>query len=303
MSGTINRAAFAAMQWPGIKRIFGMSYNPREMQCSKIFETKSSDKAYEEDVLASGFGLVPEKTEGGPISYDSHAQGYTKRYQHITYGMGYIITREEDEDNKYASVQKGRTRALANSFKETKETVHSNIFNRAFNSSYTGGDGKELLALDHPITGGTFANELSTPADLSEVSLEDLLILLDGAVDERGLQIVLKPKRLIVPRQLKFSAERIVGSERQSGTANNDINAMRSLGLFTDGAMVYHYLTDADAWFVQTDADAGLTCYQRRNLEFKDDSDSDTENRKYMGTERYSVGWSDPRCLFGSAGS
>lgn len=300
----MTRADFAKAQWPGIKSWFGHNYAEKDLECTKIFKVKSSDKAYEEEVQVTTFGLVPTKSEGGPFAMDAVKQGFTKRYTSVTYAMGFMVTREEDEDNKYPALQTARTQALASSFRKTREQVGANVLNRAFNSSYLGGDAKELCATDHPLQhGGLFSNELATPASLSEASVEDLMIQISQAVDERGLLIGLKPRKLVVPPALHFKAQRILGSTNQSGTANNDINVLRALSLLPEGAMVFHWLSSGTAYFILTDAPSGLTHYKRREMDFQSTVDKDTENRIYRGSERYAFGWTDPRGVYGSAGA
>lgn len=290
--------------WPGIHAWWGLEYNKHPLEWQTVFDTReASQKAYEEDVEATGFGLAPVKGEGAAISYDSHTQGATTRYTHVVYGLGFNVTEEEEDDNLYEQLARGRTSALAFSMRTTKEIVHANVLNRAFNSSYTGGDGVELCATDHPTLDGTQANELSAGADLSEAALEDMLILIDGAKNTRGLQIGLMGTKLIIPRQLRFEAERIVNSNLRPGTADNDLNAIRSLNTLPDGVVMNHFLTDTDAWFVKSNAPNGLTHFNRRALRFEKDSDFDTSNKKHKATERYSAGWTDWRGLFGSPGS
>jgi len=289
--------------WPGLHALFGTSYNDVPLQHTKVFEVVSSEKNYEEMVELAGFGLAPVKTEGGSISYDTHSQGPTTRLTHVTYGLGFIETIEAVEDNLYEGRATSRTKMLARSMRITKETVLANIINRAFNSSYTGGDGKEMIATDHPTLNGTQSNELTVAADLSEASLEDLLIQIMNATDSRGLRVKLMGKKLIVPPNLAFEAERIVKSNLQNDSANNAINAVKSMGLLPEGVMVWHYLTDTDAWFIKTDAPDSLKLFNRRAVSFAKDSDFDTDNFKHKATERYIGGWGDWRGMFGSAGA
>lgn len=288
--------------WPGLNALFG-TYKDLPYQHSEVFDTSTSDKSYEEDVELTGFGLAPVKSEGGSISYDSHTQGPTTRYTNVTYGLGFIETIEAVEDNKYKDRATKRTKMLARSMRVTKETVMANIVNRAFNSAYTGGDGLELISTAHVTVNGTQSNELTVAADLSEASLEDLFIQIMNATDSRGLRIRLMPKKLIVPPNLCFEAERIIKSNLQNDTANNAINAIKSKGLLPEGVMVWHYLTDTDAWFIKTDAPDGLKLFNRRALSFSKDSDFDTDNFKHKATERYVGGWTDWRAIFGSEGA
>ena len=288
--------------WPGVKAFFGKTYKEKPMVCDQVFSKMTSDKAYEEVVEETGFGLAPQKAEGASVSYDTDAQGYTTRFTNVTYGLGAIITREAIEDNQYESVASRKAAKLARSMRQTKENVHANVLNRAFTAAYAGGDGKELLATDHPSLVGNQSNELGVSADLSEASLEDLLILIRQATDSRGLRIQLEGQKLIVPPALSFEATRIVSSVNQSGTANNDINAMRALGLLPGGVVIWDYLSDTDAFFVTTDAPEGLLSFQRRALALSQDNDFDTENARMKATERYSVGWGDWRGVYGSPG-
>lgn len=289
--------------WPGLMKIFGNSYEDQQLGHTQVFDMGTSDKAYEEDQELAGFGLAPIKPESGSISYDTTVNGFIKRYTNVTYGLGFIVTEEAIEDNQYKAQAEKRTRALKRSMRHTKETVHANILNRATDSNYTGGDGKELLATDHPTANGTQSNELATAADLSEASLEDIFIQIMNATDTRGLRIALKPRKLIVPPALAFEATRIVKSDLQNDTANNAINAMKSMGILPEGVMTWSFLTDTDQWFVKTDAPDGLKSLQRRALSFEKDSDFETGNFKHKATERYSAGWSDWRALYGSPGA
>jgi hypothetical protein len=282
---------------------WGRNYSEHPMEWKQVFDEESSSKAYEEDQELTGFGFAAVKDQGSAIAYDSETGGPTKRYVHVVYGLGFVVTKEEMEDNQYVQNSKRRTQALAFSMRQTEEVVAANILNRAFNNSYTGGDGKEFLATDHPTVNGTQSNELPTAADLSEASIEDLGIQIMQARNSRGHRIAVMPRRLIIPTNLAFDAERIVKSSRQSGTANNDLNAIKSMGMFPDGITINHYLTDVDAWFVQTNVPNGLIRFTRRATEFGKDNDFDTENVKAKATVRFSVGWSDWRCLYGSPGA
>lgn len=288
--------------WPGIHKWFGIKYAEKPLQCMYLFDKDSSDKAYEEDVESTSFGLAPVKAEGTAITYDDHNQTNVAKYVHTTYGLGYKVTMEELADSKYEYVSKRRSEMLAYSMRQTKEIVGANIYNRAFNSNFTGADGKELLATDHPTRAGNQSNELATPADFSEASLEDLLIQIRQAKNSRGLRIQLIGQKLIIPNDLMFEAQRVLMSELQSGTANNDTNALRRMGLLPEGIEVNDYLTDSDAFFIRTDAPAGLTMFQRMAIEFDKDNDFDTKNACASAVERYSFGWSDWRGLFGSPG-
>lgn len=299
----ITTGAHPKQLWPGVKAFFGNSYKEKPMVCNMVFDQRTSEKAYEEIVEETGFGLAPKKPEGDAISYDTDAQGYVTRFTNVVYGLGAKVTQEAIEDNQYFSVATRKAGKLARSMRQTRENVHANILNRAFNSSYTGGDGKELLATDHPTLDGTQSNELAVAADLSEASLEDLLTQIRQAKDSRGLRIQLKGQMLIVPPELEFEATRILSSANQSGTANNDINAMKELGVLPGGVVVWDYLTDADAFFIATDAQEGLMTFNRRAVAMSQDNDFDTSNAMMKATERYATGWGDWRGLFGSPGA
>ncbi|MGL5736164.1 MAG: hypothetical protein ACRCYS_14970 [Beijerinckiaceae bacterium] len=273
------------------------------MQHTQVFSSYGSDMNYEEDVEMKGFGLASIKTEGGAVAYTGQMQGYTKRYTHLVYGLGYIVTREELEDNLYMKVSKSRSGALARSMRVTKETVMANIINRAFNTAYLGGDGKPMIALDHPSDVGPQSNRLTVDADLSEASLEDATIQLRNATDSTGLRINLMPRKLIIPVNEMYNASRILKSTGQNDTSNNAINALKERGVFPDGVMDWAYLTDPDAWFIKTDSPDGLKLFNRRELEFTKDSEFDTENAKAKATMRFSGGWSDWRGIFGTPGA
>lgn len=290
--------------WPGVNKFWGQFYDEWETEYTEVFETYTSNMAFEEDVGVTQLGYAVQKNEGSPITYDNFQQGYVDRYTHVTYGLGYIITREEIEDNLYGQLALKRTKGLAFSMRQTKELNAANILNRAFNNSYTYGDGKELCADDHPnVAGGTWRNELSVAADLSEASLEQACIDIAKLDSDVGLAIKIMPRKLIIPPDLMFEATRILQSVLQNDTANNAINALRVMGAIPEGAKVNHYLTDADAWFIITNCPDGMKHFERRAVEFTDDSDFDTENFKAKATERYSFGCTDKRSIFGSPGA
>jgi hypothetical protein len=299
MAGAITTGNHPKALWPGMHAFFGASYAEHPEEYREIFSVEKSSKNYEEDTALTGFGLAPTKTEAGAISYDSESQGFTKRYSHIVYGLGYVVSEEELEDNLYEIASKRRIKRLAFSMRQTKEIVSANVLNRATTSGYNGGDGVVLLSTAHTSTNGNYSNTLSTAADLSEASLEDLVVQIGQAVNDRGLNIALRPKKLIIPVNLMFEAKRILKSDGQSGSANNDINALKGMFDFS----VNHYLTDTDAWFLKTDAPNGLTMFDRRALSFVQDNDFDTGNAKAKATMRFSVGWTDPRGVYGSVGA
>lgn len=300
MTGVISTGSVPKLLWPGLNKVWGDEYDQHAQEWRFMVDTLTSDKSYEEDVLMPGFGLAPVQPQGAGVVYDSTQQGYVSRYTNVAYGLGFIVTREAIDDNQYERKALGSAKKLARSLLQTKENVVANIYNRAFNGSYLGGDGKSLLATDHPTQAGTFSNLIA--ADLSEAALEDLIVLLMGAFDDRGLKVNLMPKSLIVPPAQVFDATRILKSQLQNDTANNATNAMRTLGLFPEGVKVNHYLTDPDAYFIRTNVDSGLQLFQRTSPEFTQDNDFDTSNLKYKAYERYVAGWTDPRALWGSQG-
>ena len=290
----------------GVARKFGQAYESHYEQCTMLFDTQNSRKNFETDAQWEGLGLAPEKTQGSGTTFDSQSQGFVPKYPNLTYSLGFIVTEEEMDDNLYDLFPK-RSRALAFSMQQTKENVAANVYNRAFSNSYLmeGGDGLELLSTAHirgPSDSTTFSNELATPAAMSESSVEDLLIQINEAVDPRGLKIAITGQRLIVPPKLGFEAERILKTALRPETANNDINATRSLGMLPQGHMVNNYLTSATAWFIKTNSPVGMTFWNRKAVSFQQDNDFGTSNARFKATERYSFGWTDPRGLYGSAG-
>ncbi len=303
MVGTITTGSHPKALWEGMHVFWGREYDQHPDEWKALFSEESSMKNYEEDTEVTGFGLAPVKPEGSGISYDSESQGPTTRYTHVVYGLGYQVTREEQDDNLYEVVSKRRIRALAFSMKTTKNIVGANVFNNGFNSSFVGGDGVEMLSTAHPTVDGTQSNELATSADLSEVTLEDLLIQVAKAKNSRGLQLALTPKCLLVAPDNVYEATRITKSEFRFDTANNDINAHKALNKLPEGVKVNHYLTDPDAWFVLTNCPNSLQHFNRRAIEFTKDNEFDTENAKAKSTERYAFGHTDWRGVYGSPGN
>ena len=300
----ISRAQLAKELEPGLNALFGMEYGRYENEHSEIFETESSDRAFEEEVMLTGFGAAPTKNEGGAVNFDDAQESFTSRYTHETIALAFAITEEAIEDNLYDRLASRYTKALARSMAHTKQVKSASVLNNAFNSSFTGGDGKELCATDHPLDGGgTFSNEPSTAADLNETSLEDAMISISGFVDERGLKIALRGMKLIIPPALQFIAERLMASTMRVGTADNDINALRSTGMLPNGYTINHFLTDTDAFFIKTDAPNGFKHFERAPIRTAMEGDFDTGNMRFKARERYSFGFSDPRCVFGSPGA
>lgn len=298
----IGTGAHPKALWPGVYAWFGAKYEGHATEYTELFDVKTSSKSYEEMVETTGFGLAPVKAEGSSTAYDSHAQGIVARGKNVAYSLGYIVTHEELQDNLYQQVSMARAEALAFSMAQTRENVGANVYNRAFSSSYTGGDGKALLATDHPSLSGNQSNELSTAADLSEASLEDLAIQIMDAKNSKGLKIALRPTKLIIPTALVYEAERILKSVNQAGNANNDINALRSLSA-VPAVSVNHYLTDSDAFFLRTNAPNSLCWFDREPVSFSKDEDFDTDNAKAKAYMRFIPFWGDWRGLFGSEGA
>jgi len=301
MSGPIGQGDFPKALQVGVNKWWGTGYGKHPLQLSDIYSDESSSKAYEEDVQIVGTGLMPVKAKGAGIKFDTLRQGYTQRYTHLTYAMGVIFTYEMLQDGQYALGFK-QARYLGFSARQTQETVAANVLNRAFNSAYTFADGSSLCATDHArISGGVFKNKLSVDADLSEIAVEQALIDIGNLEDDRGNKIAVKAKKLIVPNQLMFQAARILKSEQQSGTANNDINTIRTeTGL---GHAVNNFLTDPDAWFITTNVPDGMKRIKRESVSApKREEDFDTSNMKFKCMFRESYGCTDPRGIYGSAG-
>lgn len=298
--------------WPGVKGWYGQAYNEFETQYDKLFDKETSRRAYEEMVGATGFGLAQVKPEGQSISYDDQSQAYITRYTHVRYALGFTITHEAMVDNLYDVVGKRGAKDLAFSMRQTKEVVAANVYNRAFNGAYVGGDNAAMCADVHNnFTGGAQSNKAS--ADLSEASLEQAVIDIAAWTTDRGLLINVKPTQLIVPSELQFEARRLLNSEGRttadliaregsSSGATSDINAFNAMGFFSNYT-VNNYLTDPKAWFLRTNCANGPTCFQREEMAFGQDNDYDTENMKSKATERYSFGWTDWRGIYGSDGA
>lgn len=299
----VNSGSFAKALWPGVNAWYGKAYDEYPVEWDKLFEKFTSKRAFEEDVGTSGFGLASVKGEGAPIQYDQEQQGFITRYQHVVYALGFIITREMLDDDLYDIVGQKRAQGLAFSMRQTKEIVGANVYNRAFNSAYIGGDGVSLLNAAHPnIAGGTWSNLIATPSDLSEASLEQAVIDIAGFQNDRGLKIAVRPEKLVIPYQLQFEAQRILKSIGRPGTDTNDLNALNNMGMFKE-VVVNHYFTDPDAWFIRTTTPHGMKYFERRADSFDTDNDFDTDNAKFKAQARYSFGWTDPRGLYGSQGA
>lgn len=308
---TMTTGSFPKSLWPGVNKFWGKAYDEHQVQYTALFDTYQSRRSYEEDVGVSSFGLLSVKPEGGAIVYDDEQQGFITRYKHINYALGFVISEEAMDDDLYDIVGERRARGLAFSMRQTKETIAANVYNRAFNTSYTGGDGSTLVAsaggggsATHPnIAGGTWTNGPAAAADLSEAALEQAAIDIMGWTNDRGLKIAVMPQTLIVPPALVFEADRILNSPLRVGTADNDLNALKNMGKFPGGVKVNNYLTDADAWFIRTNAPDGMKHFVRKSDSFAMDNDFDTNNAKFKGSFRCSFGWTDPRGIYGSPGA
>jgi len=288
--------------WPGVENHWWGTYNAHEKEFTKIFDEVKSNKNYEEYVQSTGFPLAPIKDESTGVQFASHEQGFVTRAINVVYGLGYIVTAEEIEDNLYEDKAFDRAGRLAFSMNSTQETVAANMLNRAFNSSYTFGDAKEMIATDHPtISGGTFSNELSTAAALTESSIEDLVIQIMGAENDEGLLIALMPECLIIPRNLWYEATRILESDLSANNANNAVNVLKMTNTFPGGIVMNHYLTDTNNWFIKTNAQKGLMYLNRRPIAFTRDNDFNTDNALAKATQRYTFTIGDPRGIYGSA--
>lgn len=302
----MTRAQFARDLQDGLNAHFGMEYDLRsqEAQWKEIFKQKTSKKAYEEQVLRVGLGEAVEKAEGSMITFDQGAEGWVSRVQFTTYALAFAITEEAIEDNLYADLGEVYSKELARALQHAKNVRGADILNNAANSAYAGGDGKPLCASDHPLyMGGAFSNKLPTAADLSEESLEDACIAIDGFVNDRGRPIIVKPQKLIIPRQLMFVAHRILNATKRVGTALNDPNALKDMGYIPGGAKVNHFLRDPDAWFLLNDVELGLQYWQRRGVKKGMETDFKTGNMMYKVSERFGFSWADPRDVYMSEGS
>ena len=288
---------------PGLNALFGLEYKRYDNEHAEIYDTENSDRAFEEEVMLSGFGNAQTKAEGSGVSFDDAQETFTSRYQHETIALAFAITEEAIEDNLYDRLASRYTKALARSMANTKQVKAANVLNNAFDSSFKGGDGKELCADDHPTLSGSFKNELSTSADLNETSLEQSMIDIAQMTDERGLKIAARGVKMIIPSELQFTAERLMKSQGRTGTADNDINAIAAMGMIPQGYVINHFLTDSDAFFIKTDVPNGMKMFVRAPIKTAMEGDFDTGNVRYKARERYSFGFSDPRGIFGSPGA
>jgi hypothetical protein len=297
----ISRSQLVKELEPGLNALFGLEYNRYENQDREIFVTETSDRAFEEEVMLSGFASAPTKAEGASVVFDQAGETFTARYTNETIALAFAITEEAIEDNLYDRLAARYTRALARSMSNTKQVKAAQILNQAQFTAVTGGDGVSLINSAHPLaTGNTFSNVLATAADLNETSLEQSLIDIAGFVDERGLRIATQGRKMIIPKELQFTAERLMQSPQRTATADNDINAIRSMGMVPEGYRVNNFLTDTDSFFLLTDVPNGLKHFVRAPIKTAVEGDFDTGNVRFKARERYSYGWSDPRGIFGN---
>ena len=297
----ISRSQLVKELEPGLNALFGLEYNRYENQHAEIFATETSDRAFEEEVMLSGFASAPTKQEGAGVVFDTAGETFTARYNHETIALAFSITEEAIEDNLYDRLAARYTRALARSMSNTKQVKAANVLNQAQFAAVTGGDGQPLISANHPLaTGGVFANVLATAADLNETSLEQSLIDIAGFVDERGLRIATQGRKMIIPKELQFTAERLMKTPQRTGTADNDINAIASMGMVPEGYSVNNFLTDTDSFFLMTDVPNGMKHFVRSPIKTAIEGDFDTGNVRFKARERYSFGFSDPRAIFGN---
>jgi hypothetical protein len=300
----ISRAQLAKELEPGLNALFGMEYARYDNEHAEIYETESSDRAFEEEVLIVGFGDAKVKTEGQGVSFDNASEGFTARYTHETVALAFALTEEAVEDNLYDRLGARYTKALARSMAHTKQVKAANVLNNAFNTNFAGGDGQPLISTAHPLAyGGTLANRATTMSDLNETSLENALISVSTFVDDRSMILALQGTKLIVPPQLQFVVDRLLETPGRVSTADNDINAIKNMGMIPEGYAVNHFLSDTDAWFLLTDVPDGFKHFERSPISTSMEGDFDTGNVRYKARERYSFGFSNPRCVFGSQGA
>ena len=296
----ISRAQLVKELEPGLNALFGLEYRQYANEAAEIFDTESSDRAFEEEVMLSGFGNASVKPEGQGVSFDDAQETFTARYTNETIALAFAITEEAIEDNLYDRLASRYTKALARSMANTKQVKAAAVLNNGFNANFAGGDGVALFATNHPTIAGTFSNELAVASDLNETSLEQALIDIAAMTDERGLKIASRGMKLIIPSALQFTADRLMKSEGRTGTADNDINAVRNMGMIPEGYTVNHFLTSNKKWFIKTDVPNGLKHFVRSPIKTSMEGDFDTGNVRYKARERYVFGFSDPRGIFGS---
>ena len=301
----ITRSQLVKELEPGLNALFGLEYKRYENEHEQIFSIETSDRAFEEEVMLTGFGSAPVKTEGAGMAYDTAQESFTARYTHETIAMAFALTEEAIEDNLYDRLSVRYTKALARSMSNTKQVKAASVLNNGFTGgTFAGGDGVALMSTAHPTAmGPDFSNRPTVAADLNETSLEQGIIDIAAFTDERGLKVALTARKLVVPKELQFTAERLMKTSLRVATADNDINAIVSMGLIPEGYVVNHYLTDTDAFFLLTDAPNGLKMFNRSPVKTAFEGDFETGNVRYKARERYSFGFSDPRGIYGSPGA
>ena len=301
----ITRSQLVKELEPGLNALFGLEYKRYENEHEQIFSIETSDRAFEEEVMLTGFGSAPVKTEGAGMAYDTAQESFTARYTHETIAVACAVTEEAIEDNLYDRLSVRYTKALARSMSNTKQVKAASVLNNGFTGgTFAGGDGVALMSTAHPTAmGPDFANRPTVAADLNETSLEQGIIDIAAFTDERGLKVALTARKLVVPKELQFTAERLMKTSLRVATADNDINAIVSMGLIPEGYVVNHYLTDTDAFFLLTDAPNGLKMFNRSPVKTAFEGDFETGNVRYKARERYSFGFSDPRGIYGSPGA
>jgi len=299
----ISRSQLVKELEPGLNALFGLEYKRYENEHEEIFDKETSERAFEEEVMLSGFGNAAVKAEGSGVSYDTAQETFTARYTHNTIALAFAITEEAIEDNLYDRLASRYTKALARSMANTKQIYAANVINNGFSTTYPGGDNSPLFSTTHATIAGTFSNTLATQADLNETSLEQALIDIANLTDERGLKIAALGQKLIIPTNLQFTADRLMKSAGRVGTSDNDINAIRNMGMVPQGYVVNHFLTDTNGWYVKTDVPNGMKYFERSPIRTSMEGDFETGNVRYKARERYSFGWSDPRGIYGSAGA
>ena len=299
----ISRGQLVKELEPGLNALFGLEYKQYENQHAEIYTTESSDRAFEEEVMLSGFAQAQVKPEGSGVTFDNAQETYTARYTHETVALAFSITEEAIEDNLYDRLASRYTKALARSMANTKQVKAVSPLINGFNGNFTSGDGSNLFATSHATIAGTTSNTLSTAADLNETSLEQSMIDIAAMTDERGLKIAARGVKMIIPSALQFTAERLMKSQGRVGTADNDINAIASMGMLPQGYRVNNFLTDPDAFYIITDVPNGMKYFQRAAIKTAMEGDFDTGNVRYKARERYSFGVSDFRGIFGVEGA
>jgi len=304
MAAPMRSTDFRSIVEPILNECFDGVYDQRADEWSRVFrEQDGIPRNYHEEPVLYGFGAAPQLPDGTPVTYQQGGVLFLKRYVYKVYGLAFALTKVLYEDGDHIRIGQTYARHLAQSLVETKELLSANVLNTAFNSSYPGGDGVSLINTAHPIVNGTFSNQLATAAVLSQTSLEQMLIQIRQAVDNNGKRIRLVPRQLVVAPGNIFQAEVLLKSVLRTGNANNDINPVKSIGLLDEGAAVLSRLSSSTAWWVQTDAPEGMKLLMRRRLEKTMEGDFETDSMRYKATERYDVGFTDPRAMYGTPGA